>query len=523
MTQKVNSKQLKEIYFDPPSSASSFYEPSKYSHSRKSNPSFLEPKKNYQRYNEEAISQFEKFFNKHYYHPNTETDIPISNKREEMDFLDEFESLVTDRYLEQDFDSKFELNAAAFTPNDETIATLDSTAVPYNEDESATQIGEDTEPDVEPEAVSQISQLEKDLLEQSTLSAKTFTEAINLEESDAVITDELLADHESALFNIDQDERIAEDMIEDIKEEVTEEQVHDESIDEALDDDLVYLENLVSNGANGIAAAPLDSIDTLLNEIVDNEKNQISNYETDVFNANIQSLFDVDPEADLPPISQLPSTPQAVSTPATMPQTVPVTPLMAQPAPVPPSLPPQVVPAPTLPVAPTVDPLQDNKSSDTKLIEAEASPNDDEQLVDHDQSLEELDRKLAEIKTRLNDDKQKIDHDQSLEKLDSKLAEIKTKPSKLPDHNKSPEKLASNKQKVDKKIIMDAKIEPLKSDTKKTKPGEILDVAFDQEQQKKKSKLHLLDTILVILLLVIIGILLYHFRALLPFNLPFIE
>ena len=65
------------------------------------------------------------------------------------------------------------------------------------------------------------------------------------------------------------------------------------------DDDLLYLEALVSSRAK---APEFNSLSDLFAEIVDNEKESISNYESSVFDANIQMLFDED-EA-LPPLLQ---------------------------------------------------------------------------------------------------------------------------------------------------------------------------------------------------------------------------
>lgn len=285
MTQKVNSKQLKEIYFNPPSSKRLFHENSRYSKMRKSNHSFLESEKHFQKYSEEEISKFEDFFNKYYYHPNSEGNIPISNKQSNMGFLDVFEPLVTDKHLEKDLDANFELNTNTFTSHDDAQLTLDNAVVPK----------------VDSDEVVQISLLERDLLEQSSANLKKVTKDFNLEEPVSVTMDELLVDDGHDLGDIHQDEQV----------------------DFALDDDLIYLENLVSNGGNGIATTPLGSIGNLLDEIVDNEKNQISNYENNIFNANIQSLLNVDPEADLPSVPQPPKATQSVATPP-IPPRIPV-------------------------------------------------------------------------------------------------------------------------------------------------------------------------------------------------------
>ena len=55
-----------------------------------------------------------------------------------------------------------------------------------------------------------------------------------------------------------------------------------------VDDDLLYLESLLTNGR----AEQTKDLGDLFAEIIDNEKEPISNYEPSVFNANIQMLFD---------------------------------------------------------------------------------------------------------------------------------------------------------------------------------------------------------------------------------------
>jgi hypothetical protein len=453
VTQKVNSTQLKEIYFNPPSSVRSFHEPSKYNKMRKSNHSFLESKKHYQRYSEEEISQFEKFFNKHYYHPNTEADIAISNKQENIDFLDVFEPLVTDRYLAKDFDSNFEPNTKPFTSHDEAHTTLDDAVVPNIDSD-------------------QISQLEQDLLEQSTANVETFTEDFDLEES----VSELLVDDGNGIVGIDQDENDVEHaVVEHTDEEIL--NINEVKVDDILDDDLIYLENLVSNGGNGIATASLDSIGNLLDEIVDNEKQQISNYETDVFNANIQSLFDTDPEADLPPVPQPPVMAQFITTP---------------------------------PIPPIVPTSSNNEDVDDEVIEPEIESSDD---MKHGMPQFIATPPIPPI----------VPTSSNNEDIDDAVIETKIESSDLNDES------VSKDLKVDAGVL-NAKIEPFNDskdlddhNAEKETHDDFIDFIPDKQPKSKKSKLYLLDTILVILLLIVVGILLFHFRHLLPFDLPFMN
>lgn len=77
------------------------------------------------------------------------------------------------------------------------------------------------------------------------------------------------------------------------------------------DDDLRYLEALVNSG---IATPGSNSLSDLFAEIVDNEKASISNYESSVFDANVQMLFEED-EFTPPPLQSEPS--EAIEMPIT--------------------------------------------------------------------------------------------------------------------------------------------------------------------------------------------------------------
>ena len=74
------------------------------------------------------------------------------------------------------------------------------------------------------------------------------------------------------------------------------------------DDDLMYLEALVNNEANKITTLDSSSLSDIFTEIVDNEKKSISNYEPSVFDANVQMLFDENPESSFKtPSTEIPA------------------------------------------------------------------------------------------------------------------------------------------------------------------------------------------------------------------------
>ena len=196
---------------------------------RNSNQSFLAPKKDYLRYSEEEIARFEKFFNKHYYHPPTETDVPISTKQTNMDFSDLFEPLVSGKHLEKEVDSDFDSKAKTVTYKAEPVKVLNHTVIPM----------------IDAEGVSQISQLEKDLIEQSTGKSETCLEGFTLEKPTETTTAELFVGDEIEQVKSPLDEQLTQHQPP--KAEIDDE---DEKIDDLLDDELIYLENLVANGGN---------------------------------------------------------------------------------------------------------------------------------------------------------------------------------------------------------------------------------------------------------------------------------
>jgi len=63
-----------------------------------------------------------------------------------------------------------------------------------------------------------------------------------------------------------------------------------EEVDDEEESDLIYLETLLNNGV----AKSESSLSDLFAEIVDNEKDSISNYESEIFDANVKMLFNED-------------------------------------------------------------------------------------------------------------------------------------------------------------------------------------------------------------------------------------
>lgn len=201
----------------------------------------------------------------------------------------------------------------------------------------------------------------------------------------------------------------------------------------------------------------------MLDEIVDNEKHHISNYETDVFNANIQLLLDTDPEADLLPIPQPPEVSQAISDPQ-LPEGAQVI-SAPQPPPVPQAI-------STLPVPPAPPVISNDEEVDNEQTETEVEPHNDPQQIE-------------------------------------------------PNETVTSENLKGGAD------VLIAKIDPLNhredshglnhSDTEKETRDNFTDFLPNEQLRKKKPRLDLFDMILIILILMIVGFLLFYFRHLLPF------
>jgi len=120
-----------------------------------------------------------------------------------------------------------------------------------------------------------------------------------------------------------------------LKSEKAQIEVKPASVDnEAFEDhDLTYLETLMNHGVSKKEPPHSSSLSDLFAEIIDNEKQSISNYESSVFDANVQMLFDE--ESSVP--SQ-PAVAAVVETPKAIPPTPPplTTPEVAVELPLPP-------------------------------------------------------------------------------------------------------------------------------------------------------------------------------------------
>jgi len=195
-------------------------------------------------------------------------------------------------------------------------------------------------------------------------------------------------------------------------------------------DDLVYLETLISSGINGAATPISNSLSEIFAEIIDNEKKSISNYESSAFDANIQMLFDEDPDAQLQStLSTEIEAPKIVDVSSPAPVT-PKTVALLPPAPVASKIVDELPPTPVLP----------------KTFDYFTAPN----AIESEGTPEEISQEFAV-----------------------------------------------------------AHVEDFVPDNKKGK------------KKKKDSKLRLLDIILILIILATLSALFFHFRHLLPFDLPF--
>ena len=208
--QKLNNEQLQRLYFESSIPTKSFHERKDNTKMDQSKQSFFDTSTNYGRFGDEEINRYENFFNTYVY--------PSAFKEPEVDDSD--------------------IKSDEFMP-------------------AAPVINEVEEDTASKQENSQLSQLEKDLLEQIKI--------------------------DKALKN------------------KTAPVAPTSNINGASDDDLDYLDALVNNKANDITSPDSNSLGSIFDEIVDNEKESISNYESSVFDANVQMLFDDVPEVDFPP------------------------------------------------------------------------------------------------------------------------------------------------------------------------------------------------------------------------------
>ena len=349
--------------------------------------------------------------------------------------------------------------------------------------------------------------------------------------------------------------------------------------DESLDDDLLYLDRLVANSNPEPSRHSLASLENLLDEIVDNEKKQISNYETDVFNANVQSLFETDPEADLPPPqTTILASPTTKETDQTKPE-LPKPPLIPTPvgtatssvaSPATPNLPkPPLIPTPVstvpnsvvssatpdlpkpslipTPVSTVPNSVMTSATPDLPKPPSVPSPGSTATSSAAKPATPDLPKPPSvpspvgtETESVMKPTTPDLPKPPSVPSPGSTATESAVKPA-TPDLPKPPSvpspgsTVTSSTVKpatpdLPKPPSPDLKAVPTESDTTvkiedridSINPAD--DAELSEETLKKKkqnqSKIQMLDTILVVLLVIITVILLYYFRDLLPFNLP---
>ena len=228
MIQKLNNEQLQQLYFESSIPTKSFREHEDDIKPSRSKQSFFDTDINYKRFSEAEINRFENFFNTHVY------------------------------------------------PTPQNYTFKDPEIAP-----TAPALVEEKEVDVHgmavEEEVPQLSQLEKDLLQQNE------------------INDDIQNEVQKETNHVPSDL----ETVEAVKEAPV---PFSENIDVEHDDDLIYLETLINNEGAEIAALDSNSLSDILAEIVDNEKEPISNYESSVFDANIQMLFNESPEVSSNPV-----------------------------------------------------------------------------------------------------------------------------------------------------------------------------------------------------------------------------
>ena len=100
-----------------------------------------------------------------------------------------------------------------------------------------------------------------------------------------------LQNHEDRIFRVAIDD-VDENTINETTSPATDESVA--SKHDHLDDDLAYLDALINPrvSKSSTPTTTTDTLSELLTEIIDNEKDSVSNYESATFNSNVQLLFD---------------------------------------------------------------------------------------------------------------------------------------------------------------------------------------------------------------------------------------
>ena len=252
MTQKLNNDQLRQLYFDNSTPSKTFRKHKQHFNTSQSEQSFFDTHIKYGRFSELEINRFENFFNTYVYP--THQDYIFKSKKIIPTSSTNFEN--KDSY----FSSEYHKPSFHLEHEEKEADVIEMTA------------------EIE---IPQTSQLEKDLIKQVKADEKCqndvqaeIVDEVNSIESIEFIKESSLQSHEDVVSN--------------------------ENIEVENDDaDLIYLENLVTNGASGIATPSPNSLSEIFTEIVDNEKESISNYESSLFDANIQLLFDEAPEIEM--------------------------------------------------------------------------------------------------------------------------------------------------------------------------------------------------------------------------------
>ena len=458
MIQKLNNDQLQQLYFESSIPSKSFHEREDSTKMNQSNKSFFDTNVNYDKYSDEEINRYENFFNTHVY---------------------------------------------------PAVHSLD-----------------------EEKEAPHLSQLEKDLLEQDEINSTAQNKAIPTESINA-------------------------------------------------DDDLTYLNALVNNDASDINSLDSNSLTDIFAEIVNNEEESISNYESSVFDANVQMLFGEVPETGFPPVPEMPSTrnlePLLESTEST--PAVTEIPTLDFDFPHIPEPPIEEIPTPSFEM-PTIPPIGENLKdlSKSTLDEIEIPiPSFEMPIPPIDENPKDLSKStLDEIEIPTPSFEMPIppidENPKDLSKSTSDF-EMPIIPPVIPPVDENPKDLL--KSTSDFEMPIPPVIPPIDENSKdllKRAPDEIEipmsnfempatapasespkdlfkstsdeieipmlseaaevgnqefveaaieDFVPEQKEKKKSSKLGILDTILVLIILIIVSVLVWNYRHLLPFELPF--
>ena len=250
MTDKLDNDQLRHLYFDNNSQVRSFRERKNIYKHNSTRESFFDTDINYSRLNDIEINKYEALVNSNLYKSK-------ARFQNEDDLFDRLNSTDKETVMAKLY------NRAPLFKDLDAIAVIDES---YYQNISLDTLDFDTDVD---EPI--ISQLEKDLL------------AIEFQ------------NYEDSPLMIEEDDYVFGSKFEAIAKGSKANEVHTDE-----DDDLAYLDSLVNSGIGGQSLLDSHQICNLFAEIVGNEKEAISNYESEVFEANVKMLFDeVDEQADV--------------------------------------------------------------------------------------------------------------------------------------------------------------------------------------------------------------------------------